>query len=243
MSDAETGSDFASSMKSHLTLEQSRAGVVHDLGNLIQVALSGLNRVSRSSGVSTTPDLDLVISSAKTALQTAGTLVRDTIGKAQIGDRESGSADVNACLSEIAGLIRTAWEPNISLAIKSGSEIPSAKCDHLGLHNAILNLVFNAREAMPDGGSISIATSMLEQDGAPLIEIRVEDSGVGMTHETVVRAFDPFFTTKGRGLGGVGLPMVKHFVEGNGGSVAIESTFGAGTTVILRLPANSTAID
>ncbi|TIW97459.1 MAG: HAMP domain-containing histidine kinase, partial [Mesorhizobium sp.] len=69
------------------------------------------------------------------------------------------------------------------------------------------------------------------------VELRIEDSGIGMTQETVLRAFDPFFTTKDKGLGGVGLPMVKHLAEKHGGTVDIESTLGSGTTVILRLPA------
>ena len=96
--------------------------------------------------------------------------------------------------------------------------------------------MFNAREAMPDGGLILIDAAVVPR-ALPSIELRVEDSGIGMTQETMIRAFDLFFTTKGTGLGGVGLPMVKRFVEEHGGSVDLESTFGSGTTVILRLPA------
>jgi signal transduction histidine kinase len=107
------------------------------------------------------------------------------------------------------------------------------------LQNAILNLVFNARDAMPDGGLISISAAAVVQGSAALVEIRIEDSGIGMTRETMVRAFDPFFTTKGKGLGGVGLPMVKQFAEEHRGTVNVESTFGAGTTVVLRLPAGT----
>jgi signal transduction histidine kinase len=219
------------------TLEQSRAGIVHDLGNLIQVALSGLNRVARDPGVSMASDLEPIIASARTALQSAGTLVRETIGRARESHRECGSANVNACLAEVESLIRSAWEPEIRLKVRARSDLPLARCDRLGLQNAVLNLVFNARDAMPDGGLISIDAAAVGYDAAALIELRVEDSGIGMTQETVVRAFDPFFTTKGRGLGGVGLPMVRHFAEEHGGSVDIESTFGEGTTVLLRLPA------
>ncbi|WP_245319615.1 ATP-binding protein [Mesorhizobium temperatum] len=100
-----------------------------------------------------------------------------------------------------------------------------------------MNLVFNARDAMPDGGLISINAAAVVQDPGTVVELRIEDSGIEMTRETVLRAFDPFFTTKGKGLGGVGLPMVKHFAERHGGRVDIESAFGSGTTVILRLPA------
>ena len=90
---------------------------------------------------------------------------------------------------------------------------------------------------MPDGGLISIDAVAVVQGPELLVELRVEDSGIGMTQETVRRAFDPFFTTKDKGLGGVGLSMVKQLAERHGGSVNIESTLGSGTTVILRLPA------
>ncbi|WP_244620157.1 ATP-binding protein [Mesorhizobium sp. NFR06] len=113
----------------------------------------------------------------------------------------------------------------------------------MSLQNTVLNLVFNARDAMPDGGLISIGAAAAVQSHAALIEFRVEDSGIGMTQETVARAFEPFFTTKGKGLGGVGLPMVKHFAEAHGGHVEIESTLGSGTIVILRLPAAPSGID
>lgn len=118
-----------------------------------------------------------------------------------------------------------------------GSDLPAAKCDRLGLLNALFNLVFNARDAMPDGGVISIQAGALIQRSVALVEFRIDDNGIGMTAETVARAFDPFFTTKDTGLGGVGLPMVKRFADQHGGSIDIDSSFGVGTTVVLRVPA------
>jgi signal transduction histidine kinase len=217
-------------------LEQSRAGVVHDLGNLIQVALSGLNRVARDPAISSTPDLEPVIASARTALHSAGALVRETIGGPH-GSRHQSATDIGACLIELEALIGSTLEPGIHVRLRFSSDLPLAGCDQLGLQNAVLNLVFNAREAMPDGGLISIEAAAVNEGDDVVIELRVEDSGIGMKPETIVQAFDPFFTTKGPGLGGVGLPMVKRFAEETGGSVDIESTFGAGTVVILRLPA------
>lgn len=217
--------------------EQSTTGVVHDLGNLIQVASSALSRVARDPSVSTAPALEPIITSARTALQRAGALVRGTMTRAREGHREIEETNVRACLTEIEALVRSAWEPNVRLEIRVGSDLPPAKCDRLGLQNAVLNLVFNAREAMPDGGLISIDAAAVVRGSASLVELHVEDSGIGMTQETMTRAFDLFFTTKGIGLGGVGLPMVKRFAEEHGGSVDVESTLGSGTTVILRLPA------
>ncbi|KUM27269.1 hypothetical protein AU467_02470 [Mesorhizobium loti] len=216
---------------------QSTVGTVHDLGNLIQIASSALNRIARDPDVKLAQELEPVIASAKTALQQAGALVRETIGRAHELRREIGPADVGGCLAEIETLVRCACEPHIRLEVRLEPGLPPAKCDHLGLQNAVLNLVFNARDAMPDGGLITIEAATAVQSGATLIELRVGDGGIGMTQETVNRAFEPFFTTKGKGLGGVGLPMVKHFAEAHHGSVEIESTLGSGTTVILRLPA------
>jgi signal transduction histidine kinase len=178
-----------------------------------------------------------VIASARTALQRAGALVRETIGKAAEAPRDIEHTDLGSCLAEVEALIRCAWDSHIRLAVRVGSDLPRAKCDRLGLQNSILNLVFNARDAMPDGGSILIDAAMAGHGRAALIEIRVADTGIGMTQETMARAFDPFFTTKCPGLGGIGLPMVKHFAEQHDGSVEIDSAVGSGTTVILRLPA------
>jgi signal transduction histidine kinase len=223
--------------------EQSTAGIVHDLGNLIQVASSALNRVARDPSVSTAPALDPVIASARTALQQAGALVRETVGRAAASHRAPEHASVGACLAEVENLVRSAWETNVRLEVRVGRDLPAAKCDPLGLQSAVLNLVFNARDAMPDGGLISINAAAVVQDPGTVVELRIEDSGIGMTRETVLRAFDPFFTTKGTGLGGVGLPMVKHFAERHGGRVDIESALGSGTTVILRLPAMQASRD
>ncbi|MDX8514453.1 sensor histidine kinase [Mesorhizobium captivum] len=225
-------------------MQLSTAGVVHDLGNLIQVASSALNRLARDPSVSATPALMLAIASARTALERAGGLVRHTISLARDGHTEIEHTNVAVCLAEIETFIRTTWDPNIRLEVRARSELPLAKCDRMDLQNAILNLVFNARDAMPNGGLISIdAAAIVAGSKATRIDLRVTDNGIGMSRETIACAFDPFFTTKGEGLGGVGLPMVKRFAEQSGGSVEIKSTLGSGTTVILRLPAMRSDID
>ncbi|WP_244420720.1 sensor histidine kinase [Mesorhizobium japonicum] len=212
-------------------------GAVHDLGNLLQVASSALNLLARDPTVSAAPALEPLIVGARTALQRADTLVRDTIIRARKSSRETEHADINACLEVIEKLTGWAGDANIRLEVASATDLPMVRCDPLGLQNAVLNLVFNARDAMPNGGVISISVAEVVVGPAHQIEARVKDNGVGMSPETVVRAFEPFFTTKGNGLGGVGLPMVKRFVEEHGGTIEVESSFGSGTTVILRLPA------
>ncbi|TSE07864.1 ATP-binding protein [Mesorhizobium intechi] len=216
----------------------SAAGIVHDLGNLIQVASSALNHLARDPTVSAAPALGPVIAGAKTALERAGGLVRQTIGAAGGICSDIQQANVGECLAEIETLIRGAWDASIRLKVRLESNLPLIRCDRTGLQNAVLNLLFNARDAMPDGGLISVDVALVPERSADgQVHIRVEDNGIGMSRETMGRAFDPFFTTKGEGLGGVGLPMVKSFAEEAGGSVIVQSTLGAGTAVTLRLPA------
>jgi signal transduction histidine kinase len=147
-----------------------------------------------------------------------------------------------AVLSEVESLLQTTWGTDIQLDVWTGSDLPAMKCDPLALQNVVLNLLFNARDAMPDGGVISIRAEAISLYSGTGIELRVADSGIGMKPDTVVRAFDPFFTTKANGLGGVGLPMVERFVQQMGGSIHIESEYGVGTTVKLQLPVSAQSL-
>ncbi|KIV60683.1 sensory box histidine kinase/response regulator [Rhizobium sp. UR51a] len=95
----------------------------------------------------------------------------------------------------------------------------------------------NAREAMPDGGTILLAARVLVPDGAPAVEIVVADDGHGMTRETLENAFIPLFTTRSSGVGGYGLSAAKNFVQAAGGHIKVESEPTLGTRVIIVLPA------
>ncbi|ESY07262.1 ATP-binding protein [Mesorhizobium sp. M0924] len=218
-----------------LALQMSTAGVVHDLGNLIQVASSALNHLGRDPNIATAPGAGMVIAGAKTALEKAGCLVRQTIRTAREIEEVVSHANVGICLADVEALVRSAWDENLRVEVCIDPDLPLVRCDRAGLQNAVLNLLLNARDAMPDGGLISVHAMV---SGNPReVNVRVEDRGIGMTSETMVRAFDLFFTTKGEGLGGVGLPMVKRFVEDSGGSIDLASILGSGTVVTLKLPA------
>jgi CheY-like chemotaxis protein len=134
------------------------------------------------------------------------------------------------------------------------ADVSRALADTTQLDNAILNLVINSRDAMPDGGTITIRASdmMVENhrardlDVAPgrYVAIEVTDTGMGMSPEVLAHATEPFFTTKGIGKGtGLGLSMVHGFVKQSGGSMAIVSALGKGTTVRLLLPATTEVAD
>src|SRR5690606_27220510 len=212
-------------------------GVVHDLGNLIQIASSVLSLVSRS------PDMpaarrDPMLVKASASLDHAGALVRQTLRVARGSGGGPRQASVAACLFDIRSLIEDLWGPAFRLDIWIEVNLPKVRCDPLSLQNAILNLVYNARDAMADGGAVTIrAACPASSDARDMVEISVADQGIGMSPETIAQAFEPFFATKSEGMGGVGLPMVERFVSGAGGEISVESALGAGTTFSVRLPA------
>lgn len=215
----------------------SAAGIFHDLGNLIQIASSAMNIVARNPSMHSA-ELEPVIAGAKSSLERAGALVKQTIGIVR-GTTAIEEVNLTECLRGMQALLQITWEPSIHLDLQSDPDLPLVKCDPLALQNAVLNLLFNARDAMSNGGTVVIRTDAISLGADEVIEIRVTDSGVGMTPETIGRAFEPFFTTKPDGLGGVGLPMVKRFVHEIGGRILIESEYGVGTTVTLQLPAST----
>lgn len=204
------------------------AGVVHDLGNLIQIATSAVNILARNPSLQD----NAVIAGAQASLRQAGALVRQTMGAGRTQERSVELVNVAACFAEVEALVRIAWDSRFRLRVRAPEGLPPVLCDPIGLQNAVLNLLLNARDAMPNGGDVGLAA--MSHDGA--VEICVADNGIGMSAETIERALDPYFTTKPDGLGGVGLPMVDRFARDAGGSVVIESVPGVGTIVMLHLP-------
>jgi signal transduction histidine kinase len=216
-------------------------GVVHDLGNLIQIAASALNLAARRPQAGRDPDLDPILARARTALERAGALVRQTMRPACeqtiVVWRFAELQDVADCLAEIQALIDWVCAPDVRLTIEVADDLPRIRCNRVDLQNALLNLVINARDAMPDGGVVTVSARVAGDCRLDRVEIRVADDGVGMSPETLQVAFNPYFTTKPEGRGtGLGLAMVKRFAQEAGGQVGIASTLGVGTTVTLHLP-------
>jgi len=117
-------------------------------------------------------------------------------------------------------------------------DLPAVFCCALEFESVVLNLVINAKDAMPNGGVLRVAAYCGDFDDGTTVVVRVTDTGCGMSAETARRAFQPLFTTKPVGRGtGLGLAMVSEFARRVGGSVQIESVVNCGTSVILRLPA------
>jgi len=214
------------------------AGIVHDLGNLIQIASSSIELLDQSPAVELGQGLQPAVARAIRSLERAGALIGRILNYARQNDADEESVDLSMCLLELEQLLQWTTPREIRLRVHVACSTPIVFCNRWSLENALLNLAFNARDAMPAGGTLSI--SIMPYGTGTIttgVEISVSDTGHGMSPQTLARAFDPFFTTKPGGRGtGLGLTMVRRFAQEAGGRVMIESEVGRGTKVILRLP-------
>jgi two-component system cell cycle sensor histidine kinase/response regulator CckA len=209
-------------------------GVAHDLNNLLAVILNYAHSVHRELPEDSPlrDDVEQISHAAGRASELAQQLLfsrRDRAAAPQ-------TIDVSALVVEAERLLRATIPEHVTLTISARAGSCFAIADPAQLEQVLLNLVLNARDAMPDGGVIAIETRL---DGAR-VSVAVTDAGTGMEPEVVERAFEPFFTTKPRGAGtGLGLASVHGTIAEAGGEVRIDSTPGKGTTVTISLPSVS----
>jgi signal transduction histidine kinase len=211
------------------------AGTVHDLGNLIQVASSAVNIVARGADLPATqrkPMLDR----ARESLDQAAALAQNAIRLIRGDAARIEYADVASCIREVAGKFEEDDPSRLTLRIEVEPDLPSIACSELGLQCALINLLFNARDASAGKGVVTVRAMGALEDGLGKVELSVADEGIGMSAATIEQALDPFFTTKTDGTGGIGLPMVDRFVREAGGTLQIDSKLGLGTTVTMHLP-------
>lgn len=237
------GCGAGKTLPSDASLGGNAAGIVHDLGNLIQIATSALSIIGRQSALSGDGALLPFIERAGTSLERAAALVARTMNRTRLLDAISATAEYEAthvgrCLGEIESLIASLCEKNIHVSLVVDPFLPAIEVRPLDLQNVILNLVINARDAMPEGGLLSIGvTRSFDPRFGSGVAIAVEDTGTGMSEATLARACDPLFTTKPEGRGtGLGLATVRDFANEAGGDLDITSKLGCGTSVRLHLP-------
>ncbi|HEX5959045.1 MAG TPA: ATP-binding protein [Hyphomicrobiaceae bacterium] len=215
------------------------AGIVHDLGNMIQILSSTVDVLDQHPTIRATTALQPAIDRAINSLERARALIKQILSFARDTGTRQENVDIAMCLAQMERLLRWIGKNDMRIAMRADAGMPPVNCHRGNLENAILNLALNARDAMPEGGVLSIrAAASRDRDGTVTgVALRVSDNGRGMTQETMARAFDPFFTTKTGTRGtGLGLTMVRRFAQETGGSVAIESASNHGTAVTLRLP-------
>jgi CheY-like chemotaxis protein len=192
--------------------------------------------------------MDMTVASA----QRAATLTHRLLAFSRRQALDTQAVDVNGVVRSMEELLRRTLGENIVLETALAQDLGPARTDSHQLESALLNLVINARDAMPSGGRLVIETAAepgphdphAEAGSGPVVILRVRDTGVGMSPGVVARAFDPFFTTKPIGAGtGLGLSMVYGFVRQSNGEIRITSIEGRGTTVSMMLPRDIGAAD
>ncbi|MBR0697398.1 sensor histidine kinase [Bradyrhizobium lablabi] len=189
-----------------------------------------------------TSDLGSLIEVAERSLDSAGKLAHRLMTAARKTPHQSDSLfQLNDALLSMSDLLRCIAGEGIALRLALSDSVTRIRCDSHLLECAIINLVINSRDAMPKGGIITIETgntySPKGDDGQEYVSLCVTDSGSGITSDVLEKVFEPFFTTKPPGVGtGLGLPMIRHFVDRAHGHIEVHSTPQQGTCIKLYLP-------
>ncbi|WP_279483173.1 PAS domain-containing sensor histidine kinase [Aureimonas sp. SK2] len=226
---------------------QLTGGIAHDFNNMLAGVIGSLDLMRRRIETGDTEALERYRANAMQAAQRAATLTARLLAFGRRQSLDLKALDLNAVVGEIEDLLRRTLGENIAIAIRLSPEPLVARTDVSQLENSLLNLAINARDAMPDGGRLTIsarrATPAEAAEAArpgPFAVLEVADTGSGMSPETLAKAFEPFFTTKPLGQGtGLGLSQIYGFARQSGGHVSIRSVEGEGTTIRLLLPAEA----
>jgi PAS domain S-box-containing protein len=226
---------------------QLTGGLAHDFNNLLAGISGSLDLMKARLAQGRINELERYITAAHGAASRAATLTHRLLAFSRQQTLEPKAINANRLISNIEELVRRTVGPSIAIETVLAAGLWPCFCDPNQLENAVLNLSINARDAMPDGGRLTIEsantwvdqTSATERDlpRGQYVAICVTDTGTGMLPEVLARAFDPFFTTKPIGKGtGLGLSMIYGFARQSGGQVRLYSEVGQGTTVKIYLP-------
>jgi signal transduction histidine kinase/CheY-like chemotaxis protein len=222
-------------------------GVAHDFNNLLTTIRGNAELLRRGTedGSGIRRDLDAILTASKRAAELTGQL----LAFSRRGKLRAEDVNVDRLIEEVTRLLSHTIDPRIELVCRLGLMGAMVRGDSSRLQSALLNLAVNARDAMPEGGSLIFTTSLIELDEAfcrrqimpttpgAYAQIRVADTGVGMDPEMSRRVFEPFFTTKEVGRGtGLGLAAVYGTVKSHGGSIEVRSMPAQGSTFTLYLP-------
>ena len=226
---------------------QLTGGIAHDFNNLLTGITGSLELLQTRLGQGRVKEIDRYVNAAQGAARRAAALTHRLLAFSRRQTLDPRPTDLNRLVMGMEELIRRTVGPEIALEVVTAGGLWATFIDASQLENALLNLCINGRDAMPEGGRITIETAnrWLDEHGAgerdlepgQYVSLCVTDTGTGMAADVIERAFDPFFTTKPMGQGtGLGLSMVYGFVRQSGGQVRIYSEVGQGTTMCLYLP-------
>ncbi|KAB2349081.1 response regulator [Actinomadura rudentiformis] len=212
-------------------------GVAHDFNNLLMVILGHAELALESA-----PDDSAVrddLERIQRAAERGASLTRQLLIFSRLEPSRPEILDLNAVVEDTGQLLRRTIGEDVELIAELEPGLNTVRMDRSKLEQILLNVLLNARAAMPEGGRVTIRTAGVEAAGVPpIVRLSLTDTGFGMSPEVAERAFEPFFTTKRRGQGtGLGLSTVYGAVKEAGGEIGIESEPGEGTTVTIDLPA------
>ena len=227
---------------------QLTGGIAHDFNNMLTGIIASLDLMKRYIAAGRIDEVERFADAAVNSAQRAAALTNRllTFSRRQSLDRKP--LDPNQLVKSLQALFSSTKGAHIELILELGQHIWSVNTDTGQLESALLNLMINARDAMPDGGTLRVRTANHYLDATDLgtlesvssgdyVMLEVSDNGTGMSPQILAKAFDPFFTTKPVGQGtGLGLSMIYGFAQQSGGHVSISSKSGWGTRVCLYLP-------
>ena len=224
-------------------LGQLTGGVAHDFNNILMIISGSLHFLKKSAG--TDPKIQRAVSAIETATRRGAALTSQLLTFARRQSVNPRVINLSDRIEAIREVLDTGVGTSVRLALDLDRPIWPVTVDVSELETAIVNLVINARDAMPSGGTITIATRNTTADhpeDGDFVAISVEDSGQGIAPDVLDKIFDPFFTTKPIGKGtGLGLSQVHGFAHQAGGTVKVESELGLGTKVTILLPRDEIA--
>jgi signal transduction histidine kinase len=225
------------------TIGQLTGGVAHDFNNLLMAVLGSLSLLEKR--LPDDPRSHRLLQNALQGAQRGAALTQRLLAFSRRQELKPKAVDVPSLMGGMKELLERALGHGVELRTQFQSGMPAALVDANQLELALLNVALNARDAMPEGGTLTISAAMSTPADAPdgkllpgdYVRIRIEDDGVGMDETTLAKSTEPFFTTKGPGKGtGLGLSMVHGLAAQSGGLLRIHSTLNEGTTLELWLP-------
>ncbi len=216
-------------------LGEMTGGIAHDFRNVLCVISSGLNVAERNSG--DPHKVESALAAVRDGIERGMKMTNRLLAFARQQELVAGPEDVNALLAKLRQFLKYGAGPGIRVILELAHNLPKCLVDPPQFNSAILNLVVNARDAMPGGGVISISTALTAtQEDVKFVRLRVCDDGAGMPLEVTKRIFDPYFTTKGENGTGLGVPQVNALMKQIGGYLTVDSALGKGTAFDLFFP-------
>ena len=215
-------------------LGEMTGGITHDFRNILCIVASGLRVAERNIG--NPESLKAALEAIQEGVERGFTMTERILAFSKQRECASQMEDVNVLLGKLRVFLKYGAGSGIRVNLKLGSDLPNCPVDPQLFNAAMINLVVNARDAMPEGGDISISTDHVPGDGFGHVRVRVQDSGLGIPPEVMTRIFDPFFTTKGAKGTGLGVPQVQAMMNQVGGCLRIDTKVGEGSTFDLFFP-------